>query len=158
MNKYYIFLGVPHLGHPSAHLVTDKRIVDTGEVFVDRQTPRQFLKECYGYDNTDEAREDGEDGIADYVGDLEKRFGLNTLLYHVMSDNDDEWSVKPFNILELSMQNWTRDLSYGVFIQASEVAGELARLRGPNAPRIGKCGPLVAAAVLEETAKRFGFL
>ena len=67
---------------------------------------------------------------------------------------DDEYEREPIDEFEAAKAFDFHDLSYGDIIELSDARDTIALLRGPDAPRIGKCGPRAAAAVLEQALAR----
>ncbi|MBW7837991.1 MAG: hypothetical protein H3C28_15295 [Sphingomonadales bacterium] len=157
----YIFLQVPHLGEPTATFCAAEDILgwlnQDPNYYVLSASPAQMLHD-YGYETLEEAREDDEGGIADQIEALIERFGADTRLHAAYADGEEpEWQAEPLDLLEVAMARAGHDLSYGRCIPLAEVKKEIECLRGPHAPRIGKCGPRAAAAALEAEARRYSF-
>ncbi len=62
---------------------------------------------------------------------------------------EGNYSAEPVDELKAAIAFWQDDLSGFWLVQSrAEAIDLLARLTGPQAPRVGKCGPEAAADVL----------
>lgn len=153
----YIFLSVPHMGEPTATFMTEGEVVSrfTDDLFIcDGDTALDMLREQYGCGSFAEAADEGED--VSWLADLAARFGENTPLYAAYRDGrTPEFDTAPLDMLGLALDECGYDLSWGECIPVAEVQDRLAFLRGPNAPRIGKCGPVAATHALEREFRAY---
>lgn len=163
----WIALEVPHQGEPTAWSgfgvemylsLTYRRAERCDRVIYERVTVRELasLSGLMADATLDDFNEVGEA----WIFDLALAHGWDTPLYRSdFAGRYGEYSPNPIDEVEAAEAYNAHDLSsYSLVTSADECRDLLARLTGPNAPRIGKCGPVCAAWALRREAEEIGWI
>ncbi len=160
MNTEFIALEVPHQGEPQAYWVFDadqllelcreESAATTGVVYEEVRV-------------ADLVKWAGE--VTPAIAALIERHGEQAALYRAdwlnsthEVDDSEAYSGVPVDIVEACTAYLAHDLSGFRLVTAETLEVELADLEGPNAPRIGKCGPVAAARAWRRTARAVGWI
>lgn len=163
-----LLLEVPHRGEPRAWTVADLEdycartyaAAQRADRSVwERKTPREMLDDG-GYPSFDApADPEADDPIWMEIRALAAEHSADTPLYRAGWITRDEWQAGEITEVEACDAYNGHDLSAFYRLESAEECRELlARLEGPNAPRIGLCGPVAAARALRREAEKEGWI
>jgi hypothetical protein len=164
----FIVLQVPHRGDPWCwsgygresylrRVYASTRYSAYGIIY-DRSTPAELAQCNYGLSREDPPEEYNE-AEAGWLFELAQKYGWDTPIYcAAYLTGEDQYTTEPIDELDAVIACDSRDCSYYRLITSEEQFREIYReLTGPNAPRTGQCGPLVAADALRAAAEEIGW-
>ena len=166
MDSEFIALEVPHQGEPQAYWVPD----------ADR-----LLHQCLEHNATRDGvvyEEVTAANLVEWAGEvtpdiaaLIERHGEHAPLYRadflngtLEDDAAGQYSAEPIDVVDACTAYLGDDLSgfhlvtRDIDVKGIELQWLLDYLEGPNAPRIGKCGPVAAARALRREAEAIGWI
>ena len=156
----YIALEVPHERAPRAYYVP------SADSLLRQCLEHNAMRDGVVYEETTAAElADSMGEITPAIAALIERHGMATPLYRAdflngthEADDSQAYAAAPVDIVEACTAYLAHDLSGFRLVTEDTLADVLADLEGPNAPRIGKCGPVAAARALRREAKMTGWI
>lgn len=160
MNTEFIALEVPHMGEPQAYYVAD------ADSLLRQCLEHNAMRDGEVYEETTAAQlADSMGEITPAIAALIERYGMATPLYRadflngtLAADYSEAFGGVPIDIVDACTAYLAHDLSGFRLVTEDTLADVLADLEGPNAPRIGKCGPVAAARTLRREAIEIGWI
>jgi hypothetical protein len=167
ITNHWIALEVPHMLEPRVYTGSGKEMYLSGTyqaaerrsgVVYECTTARE-LASGYGLTINDDA-EAFADADATWVAEAGNTHGWDTPLYRAdYALGEGEYRTEPVDEIEAAEAYNGHDLSFYRLITSAEECRELLDyLTGKQAPRIGKCGPVRAAAILRREAEQIGWI
>ena len=161
--KFWLVLSIPHRGEPTTWWADNEpdfcdtvmeSYADSGFV-VWEQTTAAEMAANFGVSPAHSMEEFRVEGAV-RIFDLAQQYGWDTPLYRADKYNNDDGAIyqpDEISLLDACIAAAAHDVS-GFYLcrNPDEYHDVYAELTGPNAPRVGQCGPRVAAAALKKEA------